>query len=77
MIAHIVPNAVNTSVTSCVMSNCDKTSANDSPSIDSGESGMTLGVGVGVAVGVGVGDGVAVGPKVMIGLGLHRFHLFG
>jgi hypothetical protein len=52
------------------MSNCDKTSANDSPPIDSGDPGMALGVGVGVAVGVGVGDGVAMGPKVMIGLGV-------
>ena len=65
-----MPNAVNTSVTSCVMSNCDKTSATDSPPIDSGDPGMALGVGVGVAVGVGVGDGVAMGPKLMIGLGV-------
>ena len=59
------PNAVNTSVTSCVMWNYNEL-ANDSLPIDSGEPGMTLGV----SVGVGVGDGVAMVPKVMIGPGV-------
>ena len=75
-----MPNAVNTSETSCVISNWDNASANDSPPIDSGEPGMTLGVGVGVgrgvgvgvgvAVGMGVGVGVAMGSKVAVGLGV-------
>ena len=75
-----MPNAITTIVTSCVMSNWDNASANDSPPIDSGEPGMTLGVGVGVGTGVGVGmevgegvcGGVAVemGPKASVGFGV-------
>ena len=58
IILHIAPNAINTNLAICVMSNWDIASANGWPPNDRGEPGITLGVGVGVGTGVDVVMGV-------------------
>lgn len=61
MITHIMPKPITTSLARFMMSNWAKVSSHVELPIDSGEPGMTFGVGIGVGASVGIGVGIGVG----------------